>query len=276
MPRYFQKQATRNKFINKILALHPGKTFEEIIPKTKFDLDSIYNNHYAQSISEAQPKSSWRTKDLAWRIRSVPTRTNRYSERMEYKPMPAHEISDDYVYKGVVVRQDATGKPVQRSFSGGGAPRKSGDMIYTSPQRDIAIKYMDEFRASRLFKINTKKISKVGPPTYALADDYKDVINMTREEAAKLRPTTPNQVDADIPNYERIIKPKDDVELIKAIEEVHVVDSKGSLYPLKLKSPTDKALVVTTDRTLPPEIAKNRYFDPVTKTFKNKLDSLYT
>lgn len=269
-----EKLATRNKFINRILALNPGKTFEEIISKEKFDLASIFGNPYIKSISEAQSKSEWRTKDLAWRTKGAIHRPNRYPKRMDYNPITANEISDDYVYRGVAIRQDATGRPMRRSVIGGAA--REGEEIYTSPQRSVAAEYMDGFRASRLFKINTNKISKVGPPTYHLADDYSGVIDMSREEAAKLRPKNPERIFGNGPDYERIIKPKDDIELIKATEEVLVVDKNGNLYPLKLKSPTDKALIVTTDRNLPAEIAKNRYYDPITKTFKNKLDEVYS
>lgn len=272
MPRYFQKQATRNKFINKILALHPGKTFEEIIPKERFNLDTIYNPPEILSRSEAWAKVS--PHPLKWRGIPEKIPEPRSMEKITYAPVKDNPLSDKYVYKGVIRVRDRTGRLRKRGVDGLSAPSE-GEPFYTSPRKKIAATYMDNRRSSMLLKLNTEKLSKVGPPTDHLGDDYKGVIDMTREEAKALLPKG-FRGRGNSPNHERIVQPKDNVEYVNAVEEVLTPDRGGNLVPMKFKSPTDKALFIDPNVFLPRIAAKNRYFDPVTKTFKNKLDEVYS
>lgn len=258
------KAATRNKFINKILTLHPGKTFEEIIPKKRFDLDSIYGDPGILSRSNAHPVSKSNYQKLTSRVRYENAPKKRSWENVDHTSIQDSDISDKYVYRGEARWLDRGGKLV--------SPSRNVGHLYTSPQKRIAGRFMSGEKGM-LVKINTGKISKVGPPTDHLGEDYPGVIDMTREEAAKLVPQT---FISRGPNFERQIKPKDGVEYINAIEEVIVPDSNGKLYPMKFKTPLDKALFVDASSSLPVTAAKNRYFDPVTKKFKNKLDHLYT
>lgn len=275
MTRYFQKTATRNKFINKILALHPGKTFEEIIPKTKFNLDSIYNPPEILSRSKAYPKSEAR-----WPLhaRTLPENIpqDKSMREITYMPVKDDKITDRYVYKGQTRWRDHTGRLRKRGVDGLQASGE-GDQFYASPHKRIAATYMDNRKSSILLKIDTSKVSKVGPPTDHLGTDYKGVIDMSREEAAALLPKGIRIGRGGMTaKYERIVRPKDNVEYVNAVEEVLMPDANGVLQPMKFKSPLDKALFVDSDVFLPRIAAKNRYFDPVTKTFKNKLDDLYT
>lgn len=269
MPRYFQKQATRNKFINKILALHPGKTFEEIIPKKKFDLDSVYAPPALLSRSEARPKWEFKGENLDTRagrevVKEKPwRRVDRIDVLENWDKFP---VSDKYVYRGEGRYANSEGR-LSSVFN-----REKVSPLYTSPQKEIAVRFMGG-NSPIMVKMDTSKISKVGPPTAHLGDDYPGVIDMPREEAAKLLPKSFTDNSA---NFERQIKPKNNVEYVNAVEEVQVPDSKGLLRTVKFKSPVDKAVFIDATTDLPRTAAKNRYFDPATKTFKNKLDHLYT
>lgn len=269
MPRYFQKQATRNKFINKILALHPGKTFEEIIPKKRFDLDSIYDQPHILSRSDARPKPKFKNEKLTTRVNEEPLKEKpwRDVDRIDVlENSDKFTVSDKYVYRGEGRYANSDGR-LSSTFD-----REKSSPLYTSPRKEIAVRFM-EGNSPIMVKMDTGKISKVGPPTAHLGDDYPGVIDMSKEEAAKLVPKSFTDGSA---NFERQIKPKDNVEYVNAVEEVLVPDSKGLLRTVKFKSPIDKAVFVDATTDLPRIAAENRYFDPVTKKFKNKLDRLYT